>query len=231
MLNAHQQNGGIPVFNHVTSLRSADFTLQPAIEFIGSHTGSLTALCMFSGEQAVQFYQQMAPVQAERQMAIFVSPMMLEESLLQQLGSDYHIAGVKGYIPWHHTLPNENNRHFAEYYAAATGQAVNYFSLLGWDAGLLVNEIISLRASGINNIPELVKSLGPGQFNSPRGWMRFDTTTHQTYGPAWLAGFDAAMQIRILEEAEMNETRWRQFVENNSITGDSSSWRNTYLCI
>jgi branched-chain amino acid transport system substrate-binding protein len=230
MLQAHQGKGGIPVFNHVTQLRTSEFSLQPALDFLEAHPEVQTALCLFSGEQAVKFYNEMALRQAQKPMRLFAAPMMLEDSLQKLPGGDFSINGVEGYIPWHGTLDNENNRSFLSCLKEA-GIPANYFSVLGWDAGLVILEVVALRKAGIQNAAQLVPKLTKAVYESPRGWMKIDGPTHQSYGPSYLAGFNAVMQISIGEELPDMDAAWKLFVEKSVLTGEGSSWRNTYLCI
>lgn len=231
LLTGHQHNGGVPRFNHITHLKLSEFTLQPMVEYLEQNTDVQTLLCLFSGEQAVRFYQEVPPLQEQFNLNLYVSPMMLEDSLKVHLGSSFSIRNVKGFIPWHASLGNENNQLFKDFYTKATGQPVNYFSLLGWDAGLVIKEIVNQHQTGETNATAVVKALGGRNMNSPRGWLKIDAATQQTYGPSYLAACNNHFEITAGTPVEDIENEWIAFTKHSLPPGESSSWRNTYLCI
>lgn len=231
MLNSHQQNGGVPRFNHITHLKLDEFTLQPIAEFLEQNSDVQTLLCLFSGDQAIRFYQEVQPLQTAHNLHLYVSPMMLDDALKPLLGNDLSLNNISGYIPWHASLENEQNRLFQSFYTAATGQPANYFSLLGWDAGLLLHEMVQRSSAGEANAAALVKSMNGISLNSPRGWLKIDPATQQTYGPAWLARSNDHFNITIGPACNDVENEWTGFTKVQMAPGESSSWRNTYLCI
>lgn len=231
MLSNHQQNGGEPRFNHITHLKLSEFTLQPLETFLEANSDVQTLLCLFSGEQAVRFYHDVRPLQEAHNLNLYVSPMMLDDSLKPLLGDGFMLNNISGYIPWHGSLNNEHNRLFQTYYSAATGQPANYFSLLGWDAGLIIKEIQQRHTAGEKNSATLVKSVSGVTLNSPRGWLNIDAATQQTYGPAWLARCSGAFEITVGSASENTHGDWAEFTKVQLPAGESSSWRNTYLCI
>ena len=231
MLNSHQANGGIPVFNHITNIKLEAFTLQPVEAFLEGNADVNTLLCLFAGDQAERFYPEVSPLQKKFNLSLYVSPMMFDASLKDSLPSDFSIEKVKGYVPWHPTLENSGNKLFKETYSVATGNSVNYFSLLGWETGLIVSEIIRQKNSGNTNAKAVVKLLTEKMFDSPRGWMKIDPATQQSYGPAYLAICNKNFEITIKEEINNIEQEWKEFTGSKLHPGESSSWRNTYLCI
>ncbi len=231
MLNGHQQNGGVPRYNHITHLKLAEFTLEPLTEVLEANTDISTLLCLFAGEQAEIFYKEILSLQQKFGLTLYVSPMMFETSLKDKLGNDFSIQQVKGFVPWIGSLENDHNKNFKEAYTAATGQPVNYFSLLGWETGLIVSEIIRCFISGNTNATAIVDQLKDFVFESPRGWLKIDPATHYSYGPSYLAVYKNNMMISVEEENTNMDAEWQQFSTQTLPPGESSSWRNTYLCI
>lgn len=240
MLNSHQVNGGIPVYNHVTHISLKEFTIEPVTTFIGQHPDVNTLLCLFAGEQAERFYQEASPLQKRFDLNLYVSPMMLDESLRSLLGNEFTIDNVKGYVPWHPLLDNEANNHFKKTWSSATGNPVNYFSLLGWETGLIIGEIIRQKESGNNNVAAVVKSLTETLFDSPRGWMKIDRATQHSYGPSYLAEWrneraagqaETGAGITVSIDSENSCDEWIAFTNEKLPQGEHSGWRNTYLCI
>jgi branched-chain amino acid transport system substrate-binding protein len=251
MLSSHQENGGVARFNHITHLKISEFTLQPMAGYLEQNTDVQTLLCLFSGEQAVRFYQEVIPLQEKFNLQLYVSPMMLDDSLKPLLGNDVTLNNVKGFVPWHASLENEHNQQFIKFYSQSTNQPVNYFSLLGWDAGLIMKEILVQQQAGEANAAAIVKSITGKHINSPRGWLKIDAATHQSYGPAYLATSKGDFEIDVKEwlvktpttevmTTELNtpitepgsvDDEWANYTKITLPPGESSSWRNTYLCI
>lgn len=227
MLNGHQSNGGVPVFNHITHLRLSEFTLAPIAEFAENNPDVATLLCLFSGEQAERFYDEIGAIQEKHPFQLFVSPMMLDETL--KLPVEMSGINASGYVPWHSSLGNSANIQFKEIFTKATGKSVNYFSLLGWETGMLLS-MIREKYNG-NNAAETIVLLKQEVINSPRGSLKLDGNTHQTYGPSYLAVINSTRSIEIQEEIKMLDEEWQLFCEIKLGAGESSSWRNTFLCI
>ena len=230
MLQSHQENGGVPVFNYVTAHKSADFTLAPLADFLEQNSDVNTLLCLFAGDMAEMFYREVSPLQKKYNLNLYVSPMMMEASLKDTLGNEFNIDNVKGFIPWHASLKNNANDIFKETISAA-GHTANYFSLLGWETGMILNEIIRQNNSGNSNATKVVKALTATSFDSPRGWMKIDALTQNSYGPSYLATYKNNFEISIGNEVENMEEEWSAFTKEKLPPGESSSWRNTYLCI
>jgi branched-chain amino acid transport system substrate-binding protein len=229
MINGHHSNGGVPRFNHVTALKQDAFTLAPMVDFLKQNPDVKTLLCLFAGDMAERFYREISPLQKKLKLSLYVSPMMLDESLKNSLGNDFSIKNVKGFIPWHSSLKNKANKLFVE--TISSSGSANYFSVLGWDAGLILSEIIRQNNAGITNAATLIRSLAETSFDSPRGWMKIDAATQHSYGPSWLATCKNNMEIKVGKEAENMEAEWKKFTNEKTPTGEYSSWRNTYLCI
>jgi branched-chain amino acid transport system substrate-binding protein len=230
MLQSHQENGGVPAFNYITPHKSAEFTLEPLAEFLEQNSVVNNLLCLFAGDMAEIFYQEVSPLQKKYNLNLFVSPMMLDESLKAVLGNEFSIENVKGFVPWHHSLNNTANDIFKETISAA-GFSPNYFFLLGWETGILLSEILRLNNAGNINATTVVKSLTETSFDSPRGWMKIDAATQYSYGPSYLADCKNNIEISVGHEKENIDAAWTAFTKEKLPPGESSSWRNTYLCI
>jgi branched-chain amino acid transport system substrate-binding protein len=230
MLQSHQDNGGVPVFNYITAHKAAEFTLAPLAEFLEQNSKVNTLLCLFAGDMAEKFYSEVSPLQKKYNLNLYVSPMMLDESLKDTQGNEFSIENVKGFIPWHYSLSNTANDIFKET-ISASGLSANYFSLLGWETGMLLKEILRLNNEENTNATTVVKSLTETSFNSPRGWMKIDAATQHSYGPSYLAACKNNMEISVGNEKENVDAAWTAFTNEKLPPGESSSWRNTYLCI
>lgn len=231
MLNSNQQNGGIPVYNHVTHLRLDQFTLAPLINVLEENKELKTLLCLFAGEQAERFYQEIPAIQKKFDLDLFVSPMMFDESLKAALPPAFQIDKVKGFVPWHQCLDNEANRLFNELHSGATNKPANYFSLLGWETGLIIEQINAEKNAGNSNAHAIVKALFKTTFISPRGSFTIDEESHFSYGSTHLAACKNNWEVAIEKSIENTGDYWRGFKQQSLPEGQSSGWKNTYLCI
>jgi branched-chain amino acid transport system substrate-binding protein len=231
LLNAHQQAGGTPVYNHVTSLKTADFTLAPLQQFLQEHPDNTTFNCLFAGEMATLFYQQVAALDEAKDATLFVSPMMLEESLT---GDDEHplqLPNTIGYTPWISTLPDPANEHFTHTIREKLGVPANLFLLLGWETAILLYQINEQLAQGNTKAIQIIKNCCNTRFESPRGWFMIDAATHHSFSPSRRIRASGNLQMEVTEELGEPEAKWRDFIAASVVFGESSSWRNTYLCI
>ncbi len=231
MMMGHQHNAGIPTYNHVTHLKLQEFTLQPLEQFLQANTDTKTLLCLFAAEQAEKFYEDIIPMQQALQLELFVSPMMLDETLKEVLPLDLNIQSTQGYTPWHSSLDNEENVLFKESIKTATNKTANYFSLLGWEAGAIIAKMISIKTSGNNAASNVVIDLTKLPFTSPRGMFKVDPASHQSYGAAYLASCKNHVDVHIENKLENVDEAWAKFKAEMQVDGESAGWKNTYLCI
>lgn len=229
MLSANQSAGGEAVFNYVTPIRLEEFSLEPLVEFLREHENAKTVLGLFSGEQAERFCREIAPLQKEYGLKLYGAPMLFEPSLQTSLGESFNIGELKGYIPWHASLDNKFNRKFLQMMDDAEKTA-NYFSLLGWEAGLIISEIHRQHAAGNKKAVAVITALTQVSLDSPRGWMKIDPFSLYSYGPSHLATCSGNMKVSIGSEADIEE-EWKIFTSQPTLKGEASGWKNTYLCI
>jgi len=228
MLNSNRDHGGIPRFNHVTHLKPEAFTLQPLVDFLEENKDVQTLLCLFSGEEAGRFYQGIASIQQKNGLDLFVSPMMVDDTFKKD--DALQIQRVQGFVPWHASLQNEANELFKRQVRTGTTRA-NYFSLLGWEAGLLLANVCLQAAAGQADAAAMVTALTQERYNSPRGWLKIDAGTHHGYGPSWQVSVHDDLEVKIENEAAGMEEEWKTFSREPLPGTEISGWRNTYLCI
>jgi branched-chain amino acid transport system substrate-binding protein len=235
MLTRFQQKGGSILFNHITHLETAKFTLQPLQQFMAGENGTPNLLCLFSADMAALFYKEMATIQQNQPCNLFVSPMMLEETLAKELKNEVPFKNVQGYTPWQLALSNANNQQFTAAYQAAQGKQPNLFVLLGWDTALVVDCFAKQLTATGNNTVNAIKAMGTvPPLPSPRGWIKLDTATNHIYGPAWLVKGSNYPELEIAENNSLDmDAEWKNFTSEVALAPDGlhSAWRNTYLCI
>jgi branched-chain amino acid transport system substrate-binding protein len=226
LLQQHQAGGGVPVFNYVTSLRAEDFTLDPVGEFLKNHSGTRNILCLASGPEAGDFAKGLAPLQEAYDLSVWAGPMLLSE--IPGLNPADQAARLGGYIPWHIGLPVAANQRFVNT-MTGEGKAANYFSLLGWECGQLLEFFYRMNSPALNR--DKVIELERSSLDTPRGTLRLDPRTHFFRSPVYFANRQADGRLEVEEGLESPEEDWQAFTQLHLAPGESSSWRNTYLCI
>ncbi|MFC4263412.1 ABC transporter substrate-binding protein [Ferruginibacter yonginensis] len=233
-LTRFQQKGGSILYNHVTHLKNEHFTLAPLQAFMASEQGTPNLLCLFCADMAELFYKAVAAIQLSQEANLFVSPMMLEESLASNLKHQVLLKNVQGYTPWLSTFTNTNNQAFVATYEAVYGKRPNVFAVLGWDTALLLDRFNKELAIH-KNTAAAIKAMGEAPpLPSPRGWIKLDPLTNHIYGPANLVKASNYFDLTIDENSNLEiDDEWQRFKEEVMLPSPetSSAWRNTYLCI
>jgi branched-chain amino acid transport system substrate-binding protein len=227
MLNSNQLAGGQPLLTHVTSSLLTEFTLEPVDNFLQTHGDVHTMLCLFTADQAAAFFKHIEPIQQKFATHLYVSPMMLEASLKKSIPAGTVFKNVKGYVPWHLSLTNHANSGFIK----KMGERANYFTLLGWETGTILIEVLEQYKKGNTSARAIVEALKEICFESPRGWLSIHKDTQYSYGPSYLASYNDIGEISLDEKSGTGEEEWLNFVSQAYIKGDYSGWRNNYLCI
>ena len=230
MITGHQSAGAQPTFTHVTPFKRDEFTLDPLQLLFEQHPRVNSLLCLFAGELVVEFYKKVPAYQRQQDLQLYVSPMLLDQTIKNISDQPLQVANVKGYAPWFAGLDNINNKTFCEALQRFCGKKANYFSLLGWETGLLLAGLLSLKDSDNKGGTDLVDQLKKNTYESPRGWLKIDAVTHHSYGPAYLLSCAGNMELNPVREHEGLEQDWQLFTSMNYPEG-GSNWRNTYLCI
>ncbi|MBL0154717.1 MAG: ABC transporter substrate-binding protein [Chitinophagaceae bacterium] len=231
MMNGHQIQGGVPVYTHVTHLKNENFTIQPLEDLLNQDASLKKLCCLFCADQAQLFYNHIRNLTAKDRLQLYVTPMMLEESLLASLETDIYPLSVQGYIPWHASLENESNKQFTESMQQHNSKAPDYFSLLGWEAGHITGYISKLHKEGNRNATALVKACTEYTFSSPRGWLKIDPETHFSYAPARLARVIENNKLEIGPDNNDTLAALDVMKQPSNSPGEATGWRNTYLCI
>jgi branched-chain amino acid transport system substrate-binding protein len=235
MLTRFQQKGGSILFNHVTHIQPEQFTLAPLKVFMAGENSPQNLLCLFSADMAALFYKEIAMIQQSQHCNLFVTPMMLEETLAKELNKEVLLTNVQGYTPWLAGLKNANNQQFITAYQLVNNKQPTIFSLLGWDTALIIERFANQLIINRNNTPDAIKAMySEPPLQSPRGWIKLDPSCNHIYGPAWLVKGNNQFDLTIEENSDINwDTEWKSFKDELALspTEIHSAWRNTYLCI
>lgn len=229
MMNSHQQNGGEPMYTHVTHLKAEEFTLAPLEEFLTTNADVKTLLGLFTADMATQFYEAITPIQEKFQVQLYASPMLLEA--YPAPGDAVSAPSLKGYACWLPELDNPANTLFKEKFKNLSNKEATLFGVLGWETGLLLKAIHEQYGQNNTNAVTVIPALAQNAYDSPRGWMKLDPKTYHTYAPSWLITLTENGTHKEIKELLTTEDEWAGFTNEQYPENSYAGWRNTYLCI
>jgi branched-chain amino acid transport system substrate-binding protein len=217
-------NGGNIIYNHITHLKKENFTLEPLCEFLDSHPSD-AILASFCGDMSTDFFKHANEKKLYGKAAIYCSPFMAEETLLDSMSYPGHDA--YSVVPWSRELSNKENETFKAA-MLKKGRQANVMSLLGWEAALVTSVTGSAKMQG----------LGETELNSPRGKVRCGTSVRVSEAPVYdgkiMEGNEGGSRFSPVGDlgtsAEAERVRWREIIlEASKVQMDT--WHNAYLCI
>lgn len=223
-----EEGGGKVTFNLVTPLKRSDLTLQP----LETHCKEIEVdgiFASFCGDMLQDFYSAASVGNVFKEHTIYGSSFSGEEQWLAQ--SPYPGVDIKVCVPWGNDLDNAANVYFKEQLKKKNKNAT-IFSLLGWEAGQVIEKIIS-----VSGTIEAISILEGSVYESPRGTVELDKNTHQTYAPVYEAlvkeNEKTGNCLLVLQQKSIHteEQRLRLEKDINNISGPMSSWFNAYACI
>ena len=219
MVEGFMEGGGQIRFNHICSPSPQDFTIEPLIQQIRALDLN-ACLTLFSDGEALKFLKHFHAADLPTEANIYVSPMMFDEQLA---GEETSTSSFQGYIPWHSGIDSEANRFFQATIQKVSSREPNLFSLLGWEAGMLLAALSRFNEKkGKNQVEELKKL----EFESPRGKALIDPDTQFLLAPIYKA---INIKGKISLEQRNGDEMWRQFTRMAKDLR-ASGWNNTYLC-
>ena len=223
------KDDGKIMFNYVNNQRYDEaFEINQLTDYLASDKETNLLLCVFDSLPASLFYTRLNSYTDAGNLQLFVSPMMLEQTAVENLANDFKYT-VNGYSSWLPSVENNTNRNFVESYFKQTKRVASAFSLLGWETGLILKEVFLQHPDNFNDGTEIAGLLATLTFNSPRGEMKLDAETNYFIAPVYKCSIKKNTATAIIEPVEFAEKEWAAFVAMPS-EGVSSGWTNTYLC-
>ncbi|KAF2514952.1 type 1 periplasmic-binding domain-containing protein [Flavobacterium foetidum] len=219
---AIQDNGASIHYNHVTSLKKADFNLGPLEEFL-EQNDNVSLLASFCGDMTEDFFRESSKLKNIASRKTYASGFTAEESWLNKIaypGYNWSCA-----VPWSVNLTNDENVEFVTVMKNIREQKANIFSLLGWEAGLFVT-----KSNG--------QTLDHISIDSPRGKVYFNPNTGFSEAPVYYATVTKneengnCILENVIEVTDLEEERSRLHqhvlaIQNTAI----NSWLNSYACL
>lgn len=228
MVKGFVKSGGSISFNYINKETYKDnFQLDELISFLATDKKTDKILCVFDEMPASNFYNRLNTFNEAVRLQLFVSPMMLSDNALKGL-TDKFKGSIEGYTSWLASLNNRASRIFMDCYIQQTRRHADIFALLGWEAGLIVQEILQVGTGNYTEGEEMVNQLLKTKIESPRGELKFDQDTHYVLAPVIKCTLNKNNNLEIEHVREIDK-EWLSFV-SEPFEGISSGWTNTYLC-
>lgn len=217
-----ESSGGQVCGNYVSGYKTAEFSIDPYLELLQQSGAEGVAAC-FSTYLAVLFFDALKQAGANATaLPFYCSPFMAEEELLRKCnfpGGEFH-----AFVPWSSSLENEQQQRFTTTLKEKQDRDPNLFSLLGWEAAILLGQV---RREGLS-------SLKGWTYESPRGAVTIHPQTHHTYAPLYhgmiVENADGKCAWQFHEKVEIDsDTHLRYLIARSDFM--ASGWRNNYFCI
>jgi ABC-type branched-subunit amino acid transport system substrate-binding protein len=170
----------------------------------------------------------MDSVQHEYNLQWYGSPMMFDSSPGDFAEPKPAVPEITGYTHWVPELDNEANHAFLQYYKTENGKDANLFSMQGWENGLLLMEYLRQRKEVVST-EAAIDQLKDKKISSPRGVISLNEKRF-VLGPAHLLQATGRLELTVKESITDTADAWEEMLAQIP-QEESSSWRNTYLCI
>jgi branched-chain amino acid transport system substrate-binding protein len=216
---AVEEKGGSIVFNHITSLRRSDFTLEPLKEFLNKEEGT-AVLASFCGDMAEDFFIESSGMVGSGK--VYGTGFTSDETWLNKIsypGYDWSTA-----VAWSGELQIPENKVFISTMNRIKEGKANLFSLLGWEAAQFI---------GFDNT-----SFNGMTINSPRGTVAINPENGFTESVVYYATVSkdeitGNCLLSNLQVASVTESE-REGLKNNiqSLQNmEANTWLNAYACL
>src|ERR1700741_5167722 len=165
---------GSEVTRHYVSLfKSEEFSLTN-LENLIQQTETDAVFASFSSYLAGLFLTHLKNASDKlKNTPFYCSPFLPEEMQLDPI--PFPGAVLNTLVPWARAIESMENQVFIDTIKKEKNKPANIFHLLGWEAAMVVEHMISKGAA----------SLPDASFNTPRGIMRFHPETHNAYAPLY----------------------------------------------
>ncbi len=229
MVKSFVNNGGMISFNYINNqLYNADFHTRELFDFLISDQSTHSLLCVFDELPASLFYDRLNAFEDAANLHLYVSPMMLQQKALEKLPGGFKFT-IDGYLPWDISSPAEDNLSFINDYKQHTKRDPGIFSLLGWETGIVLQQVALNCKENFRDGAKVVETLANTEIYGPRGELRLDPSTHYFISPAVRCSIKNNSGKMEMTNAGLLQEEWKAFARM-PIEGAGSGWTNTYLC-
>lgn len=226
---SYTDNGGSVAYNFVSQYKAEEFNSAPLQDFLRANTQVHALLALYNGALSHCFLQQLQQAGFTKDLQVFASPMLLDETLTDVYGALALPFRVSGYVPWVSSLDNDANRLLKSQFLRFSGREANLAAMHGWDTALILEHIFNTADSHRFKARDILAGLSDVRFNSPRGSLYMDAATHHMMAPAWLVEANEALEPTVIASVDDTAQVWQEIINDKTII-PGTGWFNTYLC-
>ena len=228
MVNGYTDAGGTIVFNYVNSQAYNDgFHIDEIKSFLAENQGLQNVLAVFDELPASLFYNKLNGINGAGELNLYVSPMMLQPAALGNSGSGFSFS-VSGYTPWL-TGGGAGSKDFCDTFRLKTKRQPGLFALLGWETGMILEQISITAGSGFADGACIAVALQKIKFNGPRGELQLDPDTNYFTAPFLRCSLPNNTGQMTIALQVFPAAAWKTYIQLPT-DGAGSGWTNTYLC-
>lgn len=219
------EQGANIVFNHIGPLKKTEFTLEPLAQYLDNNEG-VALLTTFCGDMTEDFFREGQRHNLFAKHPVYGAAFMADEGWISKIphpGNNWYSA-----VPWSVEIDTPENKEFVQILENIRAKKANLFSLLGWEAALVI--------SGTQNLS--IPTIGGYTYTSPRGVIKINSETHFTEAPIYYAtvakdeSTGNGRLTEIMEAEGTNEDRVQMDKNIRTLLEETSnSWLNAYACL
>jgi len=229
LTQSYTDSGGSVVYNFVSQYKAEEFNAAPLHDFLGANTQVQALLALYNGQLAHLFLQQFQQAAIAKDIQVFASPMMLDETLPAVYGELALPFRISAYVPWVSSLDNDANRLLKSQFLSFSGREANLAAMHGWDTAMILEHIFNTADGHRFRAREILAGLSDVKFSSPRGPLHMDAATHHMIAPAWLVQTNEMLEPIVSGSVEDTAPIWHEIINDKTII-PGTGWFNTYLC-
>ncbi len=222
-----EKAGGKVIKTYVSHVPSKTMEMNFLIQSIDEAKPDFV-FASYSGKEVVEFANAFS-----RSSNVNKIPLVGSSIMAENFNHDNSISLLPGMISassWSSKLNSEENKSFEKSFLKATGKHADSFAVLGYDTGLLINAAVNSAGSKLKNVTKVRETFRNSVTNSPRGFLRFDSMTHNIQTPVYLQKLvvnNNGFYNRIIDELKPVCEKYHMLtaLRNETRTG----WLNAYL--
>ena len=218
-------SGGSIQYNYINNqVYDENFEISQLTDFLTFSPDCTNIIAVYDEKPASLFYERLNNHKADHPLRMYVSPMMMTEKALEQIGRGYHFS-IAGHLPWQPALDTADNQNFIK----ACTRPASIFSLLGWESAMIIDEIMANYKADLQEGEAIVEHLKKSPLSGPRGEMKLDAETLYYTTAFSRFNMEAGSTKAAVEPITDFEQDWTTFSSIDT-EGAVTGWTTTYLC-
>ena len=225
MVKNFMNSGGSIQYNYINNqVYDENFEISQLTDFLTFSPDCTNIIAVYDEKPASLFYNRLNNHKTDHPLHLYVSPMMMTEKALEQIGEGCQFS-IEGYLPWQPDMDTESNQNFIK----ACTRPASIFSLLGWEAAMIIDAIITNYKDDLQEGEAIVEHLKKIPLQGPRGQMKLDAETLYYTTAFGRFTLQAGSTKAAVESVTDFEQDWKTFSSIDT-EGAVTGWTNTYLC-